>query len=250
MSHSNIVKDLLHKLSKNEFLAQDGGYQTYSNKAIQYRNQLNSLYGAGRDDDDRLVDEINQNIDQLIPVSLLEQYALEAQRKVDAFVAEQTRLTQQINQLEQAAANGDRNAKQTIQGLQQELDKIKGEMEQLTTELAQKETKLSASAAKLQETEADLANLRAKLTEVKNKTDRVKDSTTMSATVQDLFDKLRRVTAPAPSSASAPARASSRVSSSASSQPAPASPTVAPVLAPAPDAALALASPSTTTTTD
>jgi len=233
MSHSNIVKDLLHKLSKNEFLAQDGGYQTYSNKARQYRNQLNGLYGAGRDVDDRLVDEINQNIDQLIPVSFLEQYAREAQTKVDKLLAEQATLEQKIIQLEQAAASGDLNAQQTIKQLEQDLQAVKNQMTGLQAELTQKEAELSASAAKLEETKADLEHLRIKLAEVKNKTVSVREGA-MSQTVQALFDKLRGVTAPSPAPSSTSALASPTVASS----------PLAP--APAPAAALALASPSTT----
>jgi chromosome segregation ATPase len=221
MNHSNIVKDLLHKLSKNEFLAQDGGYQTYSNKANQYRNQLNSLYGAGRGEDDAIVDEINRDIEQLIPVSLLQEYAAEAQKRVDALLAEQATLEQKIAQLEQSAASGNQSAEETIKKLQQELQGIQTQMTQLQAVLAQKETEL-------QKTEEDLANLISKLNTIKTTTDNVKKATTMSPVVAGLFAQLRnapvpqlgsinRPTSSANPSAPTPSRVSSQVSANPSS---------------------------------
>ena len=91
MNHSDVVKDLLHKLSKNEFLAQDGGNKRYFNKVNGYRNQLNGLYG-GVGEFDQVVTEIENDIDQLIPLRLLEQYEAEVGQKVDALLAYKVRL--------------------------------------------------------------------------------------------------------------------------------------------------------------
>ena len=70
MSHSNIVKDLLHKLSKNEVLSQDGGnYRNYRNqrhynKARQYRNQLKSLYESNDSTNDSTSEDIASNLEE------------------------------------------------------------------------------------------------------------------------------------------------------------------------------------------
>jgi len=195
MSHSNIVKDLLHKLSKNEFLAQDGGYQTYSNKAKQYRNQLKSLYGAGKEDDNKLFVQINENLDKLVPISLLEKYAAEAQKIVDVLLREKDELRKNIEELQKAAASGDLNAQEGIRRLQQELEAVQAKMAQLQAELSNKVQELANSAD-------DLSNLRTQLGDVNTRTAEVSSATNTSQPISELLARLQLRTSLPPVSAS------------------------------------------------
>jgi chromosome segregation ATPase len=185
MSHSNIVKDLLHKLSKNEFLAQDGGYQKYYNKAKKYRNQLNGLYGGTKDEDNAKVDNIIKNIDNLIPFSLLSEYASRAELHVKRLLEEKKSLEARIKSLQEDTALGDEEKNKRIAELEGQLASVQADITKLQADLNKK-------AQELDDTKDQLENLRNKLDLIENKVNDVTSKTSMSDPVKELFERLGR----------------------------------------------------------
>ena len=186
MNQSDVVKDLLHKLSKNEYLAQDGGNsrnQRYYNRTNQYRNQLNGLYGGGKEDDDT-VNEIIKDIDQLIPLSVLQEYAQKVEEKFKNLATEKNSLEERIKELTESAASGNTTAATRISKLENELQKVNEKMSKLNEEILAKETVLKNATD-------ELSNLRTKLQEIKTKTNTVLHIASTSDPVRALIEKLK-----------------------------------------------------------
>jgi hypothetical protein len=104
MSHSDIVKELLHKLSKNELL-QDGGKSNY------YRSQLNNMIGRGHDED-TMTQKIIGEINQLIPLSVLNDVIATVKVQITELKAEKVRLIEQVRGLDEALSKGTANQQQ------------------------------------------------------------------------------------------------------------------------------------------
>lgn len=189
MNHSDIVKDLLHKLSKNELLLQDGGNHHYYNKVNRYRNQLNGLYGAGQDED-TMTTEIMGEIDKLIPISVLEQFVITAEQQISRLVTEKQRLEKEIDALKASGQAGDTTKNAEIIRLDTELQKVQAEMAGLTQKLQEAEQKLT-------EKETEILSLKQNIQKIHQKVSDVKAITINSDPVKALLDRLRGTPAPA-----------------------------------------------------
>lgn len=187
MSRSAIVKSLLHKLSKNELL-QNGG-----RNAKHYRNKLNTMYGSGKDEDD-MTDEILKNLDQLIPLSVLEQYVNDSELKMKNLSEEKTKLEADIAKLKEdsathATSHDEKDKK--IFDLETLLKNVQDQITALTAELATKEKELTIK-------QTEIATLIVNINKIRNRVDIVKGKTMTSETVQTLLAKLRGETPAAP----------------------------------------------------
>ena len=209
MNHSDIVKDLLHKLSKNEFLAQDGGNfsnQRYYNKVNGYRNQLNGLYGGGPDED-KMTMEIISDIYSLIPISVLEEFVAKAEQQMSGLLAQKQQLEAEIAALQASGAQGDAAKNAEIQKLNDELQKVQAEMAALTAKLADTEQKL-------EEKEREITSLKTNIQNIRIKVNNVKTNAINSAPVKALLARLTGSTATATATAALPATATASSSSS------------------------------------
>lgn len=157
MNHSNIVTELLHKLSKNELLLQDGGSHTIYNNVNQYRNQLNSLYGSGAEED-RMAQEIMKNIDTLIPFSVLREFVEKAELQMNTLRQNELGLRNQIAGLEKNASQSGDVQRQELVSLQSKLAVVEQEITKLNAELERKEKQLEEQGKKIQEKEEELKN--------------------------------------------------------------------------------------------
>lgn len=183
MNNSEIVTDLLHKLSKNEFLTQDGG------KSRKYRNQLNSMYGSG-DTENKMTDGIIADIGQLVPLSVLEQYISKAESDMNALRAKEAKLTQDIADLEATRASGDTENNARIRKLEVELETVKAEEARLKANLEAKETELKQKAS-------EISSLIGNIQRIKGEVDTIKSRTIDSDPVKTLLERLRTTTATA-----------------------------------------------------
>jgi chromosome segregation ATPase len=193
MNHSDIVQELLHKLSKNELLLQDGGNRRYYNKVNGYRNQLKSMYGGGVEGD-KLTTEILQNIDDLIPVSVLEEFVKQATQMKDSLLAREKDLLREINDLQAAGSAGDAQKNQRIQELEQQLLQVQSDMTTLQGTLDEKQKELQKSA---EEIESLMRNLQ----QIKLATQQVREKTINNDPVRNLLARFNAF--PSASSASA-----------------------------------------------
>ena len=169
MNHSDIVTELLHKLSKNELL-QDGGKSNY------YRSQLNSMIGRGPDED-RITSEIVRDIGELIPMSVLQEFVARAKQQIDTLAAEKTALQQEIAGLNRALTEGGNANQQQIAALEEQLRTARDQLaendrqrEELARSLAAKEQELTNAQQEIGALKANLQTIRGKVTEVKNTT--------------------------------------------------------------------------------
>lgn len=196
MAHSSVITELLHKLSKNEFLAQDGGNRRYYNKANGYRNQLNQLYGGGLDED-RMTQEIINDIDTLIPISVLEEFVKRAEQQMNQLIEEKTRLETELSAARAASAAGDTEKNNQIAQLNTRLAEVQAEITTLNARLADTERELA-------EKNTEIDKLKKNIQEIRRKVDVVKGRTVDSDPVKAL---LARLNASASASAAGPASA-------------------------------------------
>jgi DNA repair exonuclease SbcCD ATPase subunit len=169
MTHSEIVSELLHKLSKNELLLQDGGKSQY------YRSQLNSMMGRG-EEEDKMTDGIIADINQLIPVSLLDRFVEEAKKTVDSLRESETSLQVEVSKL-RAALGENMTNKDALKLLQSELvqkenelDEIRKKSVALEASLSAKENELSNAAKEVDKLKQNIRNIGIGVTSVKSKT--------------------------------------------------------------------------------
>ena len=197
MNHSNIVKDLLHKLSKNEFLAQDGGNsrnsrnsrnQRYDNKVNGYRNQLNRLYGAG-EEENKMTADIIGDIDKLIPISILEQFVNQARQQMDGLIAQKEQLEKDVKALKAEGAKGDDAKNEEIKRLKKELDGVQAEITLLTAKLEKCLETLTVKNEEIDELKKNIKSIREKLDKVVVKTIDNDDP------VKTLLNRLKEATA-------------------------------------------------------
>jgi len=190
MSHSSVITELLHKLSKNEFLAQDGGNQRNYKNAKKYRNQLNQLYGAGKQEDE-ITDGIIADIDTLIPLSVLESFVQKAEERMAQLLADKTRLETELAAAKAAGEVGDTEKNAEIGRLKQQLEKVQTDMTSLTDKLADAEEKLKQK-------DSEIKSLTENITRIRQKVDDVKGKTVESDPVRALLARLTGTTAAAP----------------------------------------------------
>jgi len=194
MTHSEIVSELLHKLSKNELLLQDGGKSQY------YRSQLNSMMGRGNHQD---TDSIIKEIEELIPMSLLRKFADEAKKKMTALKAKETALEQQVldlgKQIEALKITNTDNAAITslLDKSNNELSEVRKKIDALEAELKAKETELRVAADELNKltianTGLTAANtgLNEDISNIKTKVYNVKNNVTHEQIMADLLAQL------------------------------------------------------------
>lgn len=196
MAHSSVITELLHKLSKNEFLAQDGGNRRHYNKANGYRNQLNRLYGGG-EAEEKMTNDIIDDIDTLVPLSVLEQFVKQSEQQMSALVAEKSRLETQLAAVRASGEAGDAKKNEEITNLKSQLERVQAGIAELTGKLANTERQLT-------EKDTEINNLKKNIQQIRDKVNLVKVITVDSDPVKALLERLK-ATAPAPGPAAAAA---------------------------------------------
>lgn len=198
MAHSSVITELLHKLSKNEFLAQDGGNRRHYNKANGYRNQLNRLYGGG-DAEDTMTAEIINDIDKLVPFSVLDEFTRRAEERITQLLAEKSRLENELNTIRAEGQAGDAEKNKQIAQLQSQLERVQAEITELNARLAETEKKLT-------EKNTEIDNLKKNIQQIREKVNLVKGITVESEPVKALLERLKATAlTPGPAAAAAAA---------------------------------------------
>ena len=157
MNQSDIVKDLLHKLSKNEFLAQDGGNQGYYNKAKNYRNQLNGLYGAGREEDE-------------MTAQIVKDFVQKAEQQMVTLLFAKTQLETEIARLKADGTQGDAAKNATIDQLRVKLQEVEASIAALTGKLSEAEQELIVKDAEINKLKENIKNISVRVNQVKGAT--------------------------------------------------------------------------------
>jgi chromosome segregation ATPase len=197
MNHSVIIQELLHKLSKNELLLQDGGNsrnsrnsvnngnQKYYNRTNQYRNQLNSMYGSGAAED-RMTEGIIADIDTLVPLSVLEQFVAKAESEMNRLREREKTLNETIERLTaDASTHGDTSKR--VAELTAELSKVQQYMTELSAKLEATESQLQDKLQEISKLKQNISDISTRVTNVKKQT---VDSNSNSDAVRQLFARL------------------------------------------------------------
>lgn len=168
MNQSGIVSELLHKLTKNELFAQNGG----NNKANKYRNKLNSMYGSGEEESTKSRTIIN-HLDQMVPVSIVKAITNQLKDKISELTSEKERLSGEISTLNaKLVEDGSTSVAETTDLRAQllvketELDRIRNESTRITEELDKKAVELQEQLQEVESLKGLLDNINKKTTEV------------------------------------------------------------------------------------
>ena len=219
MSHSQIVQELLHNLTKNEVMYQQGGNTKYLHKSIQYRNKLQSMMG-GTGEFIKRANDINGKIQKLIPETILDDFAQKVNTYIDGLErqiadlntdiddkeAEIHRLTQELADAGTAGAatqalrdqllrlQQELAAKNTELGaVKLELDTTKAQLDGATTRISQLDTTIAQLTATNQTLKADCDAALDKIDEKADEVSAQKPDTyygQSSSVVQDLLNKM------------------------------------------------------------
>jgi chromosome segregation ATPase len=155
MSYSQVVADLMHKLTKNEVQYQEGGKRKHKSKSKKYFNQLNSLRGGGPDED---LEAVSEAIDQLVPKSWLDNLYETCRTKIDQIGTEKLAAETKITRLEAQLAILESGSTANT-----------AELAQLKAELEAEKAKYKTAETELQSVKDILDKLSRKATEVKEK---------------------------------------------------------------------------------
>jgi len=157
MSYSQVVSDLMHKLTKNEVQYQEGGKRKHKSKSKKYFNQLNSLRGGVGPDED--LDAVSDAIEQLVPKSWLRE------------------LSDQFNNKIKEIQNAKESSDTRITALEAQLTELTNgstastaELEQLRGKLAAEQAKFAAADTELKKVQAELQTLTDKVSALRDKT--------------------------------------------------------------------------------